>query len=39
MLEISIASVKRELERHDYSVLDRIPSVIRQWATSWDFRS
>src|SRR5579862_884062 len=36
MLEYSIASVKRELERHDRSVSDRIRSVIRQWATSWD---
>ena len=36
MLEFSIASVKRELERHDRSVPDRIRSVIRQWATSWD---
>jgi hypothetical protein len=36
MLEFSIASVKRELERHDCSVPDRIRSVIRQWATSWD---
>ena len=36
MLEFSIASVKRELERHDGSVPDRIRGVIRQWATSWD---
>jgi AcrR family transcriptional regulator len=36
MLEYSIASVKRELERRDCSVPDRIRSVIRQWATSWD---
>jgi AcrR family transcriptional regulator len=36
MLEYSIASVKRELERHDCSVPDRIRSVMRQWATSWD---
>jgi AcrR family transcriptional regulator len=36
MLEYSIASVKRELERQDCSVPDRISSVIRQWATSWD---
>ena len=36
MLEYSIASVKRELERHDRSVPDRVRSVIRQWATSWD---
>jgi AcrR family transcriptional regulator len=36
MLEYSIASVKRELERHDCSVPDRIRTVMRQWATSWD---
>ena len=36
MLEFSIASVKRELERNDCSVPDRFRSVIRQWATSWD---
>ena len=36
MLEFSIASVKRELERHECSVPERIRSVIRQWATSWD---
>ena len=36
MLEFSIASVKRELERHDCGVPERIRSVIRQWATSWD---
>ncbi|MGO9453175.1 MAG: TetR/AcrR family transcriptional regulator [Candidatus Binataceae bacterium] len=36
MLEYSIASVKRELERHDCSVPDRIWSLMRQWATSWD---
>jgi AcrR family transcriptional regulator len=36
MLDISIATVKRELERHDCSVADRIRGVIRQWATSWD---
>jgi AcrR family transcriptional regulator len=36
MLEFSIVSVKRELERDDCSVPDRIRSVIRQWATSWD---
>jgi AcrR family transcriptional regulator len=36
MLEYSIASVKRELERHDCTIPDRIRSVIRQWATSWD---
>lgn len=35
-LEVSITTVKRELERHDRSVPDRIRSVIRQWATSWD---
>ena len=36
MLEYSIASVKRELERHDCSVPDSIRTVMRQWATSWD---
>ena len=36
MIEYSIASVKRELERHDCSVPDRVRSLIRQWATSWD---
>jgi len=36
MLEFSIASVKRELERHDCSVPDRIRSLMRQWAKSWD---
>jgi len=36
MLEYSIAAVKRELERHDCSVPDRIRGVVRQWATSWD---
>jgi AcrR family transcriptional regulator len=36
MLEFSIASVKRELERHDCTVPDRIRSLMRQWATSWD---
>jgi len=36
MHEFSIASVKRELERHDCSVPDRIRSLMRQWATSWD---
>ena len=36
MLEYSIASVKRELERHDCAVPDRIRSLMRQWATSWD---
>ena len=36
MLELSIASAKRELERDECSVPDRIRSVIRLWATSWD---
>lgn len=36
ILDFSIASVKRELERHDCSMPDRIRSVIRQWARSWD---
>ena len=36
MLEFSIASVKRELERNDCGVPDRIRSLMRQWATSWD---
>src|SRR5271155_5543219 len=36
MLEYSIASVKRELERHNCSVPERIRSLMRQWATSWD---
>jgi len=36
MLEYSIASVKRELERHDCSVPDRFRSLMRQWAKSWD---
>jgi len=36
MLEYSIASVKRELERHECSVPDRIRTLMRQWATSWD---
>jgi AcrR family transcriptional regulator len=36
MLEFSIASVKRELKRHDCSVPDRIRSLMRQWAKSWD---
>src|SRR5277367_6213459 len=36
MLDYSIASVKRELERQDCSIPDRIRSVIRQWATAWD---
>src|SRR5215469_15275655 len=35
-LEYSIASVQRELERHDYAVPDRFRSIVRQWATSWD---
>ncbi|MGH7778424.1 MAG: TetR/AcrR family transcriptional regulator [Candidatus Binataceae bacterium] len=35
-LDFSIASVERELERHDCSVPDRIRSLMRQWATSWD---
>jgi len=36
MLEFSIASVKRELKRDDCSVPDRIRSLMRQWAISWD---
>jgi AcrR family transcriptional regulator len=36
MHDYSIASVKRELERHDCSVPDRIRSLMRQWAISWD---
>lgn len=36
MHDFSIASVKRELERHDCSVPDRIRNLMRQWATSWD---
>jgi AcrR family transcriptional regulator len=36
MLEFSIASVKREIERHDCGVPERIRSLMRQWATSWD---
>ena len=36
MIEYSIASVKRELERHDCNVPDRIRSLMRQWATAWD---
>ena len=36
MLEYSIASVKRELERHEVSVPDRFRVLMRQWATSWD---
>ena len=35
-LEYSIASVQRELERHDRTVPDCIRSVMRQWAKSWD---
>lgn len=35
-LEYSIASVKRELQRHDCSVPDRIRCLMRQWAKSWD---
>jgi AcrR family transcriptional regulator len=36
MLEFSIASVKRELQHKDRSVPDRIRSLMRQWASSWD---
>jgi AcrR family transcriptional regulator len=36
MLEYSIASVQRELERHECSVPDRFRVLMRQWATSWD---
>jgi AcrR family transcriptional regulator len=36
MHDYSIASCKRELQRHDRSVPDRIRSLMRQWATSWD---
>ena len=36
MHDFSIASVKRELERRDCSVPDRIRILMRQWATSWD---
>ena len=36
MHDVSIASVKRELECHDRSVPDRIRALMRQWATSWD---
>jgi AcrR family transcriptional regulator len=36
MHEFSIASAKRELERHDCSIPDRIRILMRQWATSWD---
>lgn len=35
-LEYSIASVERELERHDVSVPDRFQGLARQWAKSWD---
>jgi AcrR family transcriptional regulator len=35
-LEFSIASVKRELDRHDCSVPERIWILMRQWARSWD---
>jgi len=34
--DFSIASVKREIERHDCGVPDRIRSLMRQWAKSWD---
>jgi len=34
--DFSIASAKREIERHDCSVPDRIRSLMRQWAKSWD---
>ena len=36
MLEYSIASVQRELERHEVSVPDRFRALMRQWARSWD---
>lgn len=36
MHDFSIASVKRELERHDCSVPNRIRGLMRQWAKSWD---
>src|SRR5215467_9720848 len=36
MLEFSIASVERELHRHDCPVPERIRILMRQWATSWD---
>ena len=36
MLEYSIAAAKRELERSDCSVPERLRNVIRPWATSWD---
>jgi len=36
MLEYSIASVQRELERHEVSVPDRFRVLMRQWARSWD---
>jgi AcrR family transcriptional regulator len=35
-LDFSIASVKREIERSDRSVPDRIRSLMGQWAESWD---
>jgi AcrR family transcriptional regulator len=34
--DFSIASVKRELQRNDRSVPDRIRSLMRQWAREWD---
>ena len=34
-LDISIATVRAELERNDRSVPDRIRVVIRQWALGW----
>ena len=36
MLEYSIVSVQRELERHEVSVPDRFRALMRQWARSWD---
>lgn len=36
MHDASIASVERELARNDCSVPDRIRTLMRQWATSWD---
>ncbi|MGH8679642.1 MAG: TetR/AcrR family transcriptional regulator [Burkholderiales bacterium] len=36
MHDFSIAFVKREIERHNCSVPDRIRSVMRSWAKSWD---
>jgi len=36
MLDFSIDSVKREVERRDCSVPERIRSLMRQWARSWD---